>query len=370
MLRRIDRYILQEWLKAFFIVIWLTLGILLLEDMSRNLKNFIERGASFQTVATYYALITPNCLGTVLPIAFFISILYTLNVLQLNGEIIALRASGLTVLSITRSLWGAAIALILLLFLFNGYLLPYTSRTTQNIHQQIDYAAQKRNTQEDNQIDVQDNLCFYNPTSGRLWRINRFSLYTQTGTFATVTLLTKGQEQKRLEAQRITFNPTDHTWHLYHGRTWYFDDQANPTRFEPFQHTHFTCEETPQLMHCITKPLKTLGIHELRAITHFFPRNYRHFTEHRIQYASILASPFICLIIVLIAIPFSLNQVRTSPVVGVSKAVGLLFLYYALGGIGHVLGGQRFLPAIAAAWFPNIALLVAGIVLYRKYAPR
>ena len=69
--RLIDRYIFKEWLKALGVTVLLILGILLLEDMYRNLKNFLERGASAKTLLHYYGFVVPNCLGTVLPIALF-----------------------------------------------------------------------------------------------------------------------------------------------------------------------------------------------------------------------------------------------------------------------------------------------------------
>jgi lipopolysaccharide export system permease protein len=369
----IDRYIFKEWLKALSVTVLLILGILLLEDMYRNLKNFLERGADAKTLLCYYGFVVPNCLGTVLPIAFFISVLYVLNDMQAHNEVVALRASGMTVFSITRGFWFAAVLLTGLLIGFNAYLLPYASDRMNTIAQQIDYNAQKKHTNDTEQIGIRYNLCFHHPTAGRLWRINRFGLYANRGTFTTLSMLdADGHERERIEAHAVSFEPSTHMWHFFNGKHWYFEEKSNTVRnFKPFaEETYDTFDETPPFMDCVHKPLKHLGAHELKQIINFFPENNTHFSEHRIAYASIASSPLICLMVLLLAIPFSLGGVRTNPMVGISKAVGLFFVYYLAGGFGRMLGTRGMLSPLAAAWFPNAIMLVFGLVLYRKLAPR
>ena len=371
--RLIDRYIFKEWLKALSVTVLLILGILLLEDMYRNLKNFLERGADIKMLLCYYGFVIPNCLGTVLPIAFFISVLYVLNDMQAHNEVVALRASGMTVFSITRGFWVAGVLLTGLLIGFNAYLLPYASDRMNTIVQQIDYNAQKKHTNDTEQIGIRYNLCFHHPTAGRLWRINRFGLYANRGTFTTLSMLdTDGNERERIEAHAVSFEPSTHMWHFFNGKHWYFEEKSNTVRnFKPFtEETYDTFDETPPFMDCVHKPLKHLGAHELKQIINFFPENNTHFSEHRIDYASIASSPLICLMVLLLAIPFSLGGVRTNPMVGISKAVGLFFVYYLAGGFGRMLGTRGMLSPLAAAWFPNAIMLVLGMILYRKLAPR
>jgi lipopolysaccharide export system permease protein len=147
-------------------------------------------------------------------------------------------------------------------------------------------------------------------------------------------------------------------------------NNAIPTQFKRFQMETLPCEETPLLMDQIAKPIKMLGMHDLKVILDFFPNDATQVIQHRIEYASIVSSPLICLIIMLIAIPFSLSGVRVNPMVGVSKAIGLLFVYYITCGIGRVLGTQQTLSPTMAAWFPNGVMLVVAFGLYRVCAPK
>ena len=90
--------------------------------------------------------------------------------------------------------------------------------------------------------------------------------------------------------------------------------------------------------------------------------------EYEVYYNSILASPFCCLIVVGIAIPFAVSGVRVNPMVGVSKSIGLFAAYYLLTNIFNMLGAGMWLPPVVAAWAPNVLMLAYAIYLCRKRA--
>ena len=365
----IHRYIFKEWLKVLFVTMVLILGILILEDMYRNLKTFLEHGAHFKTLLLYYSYVVPNCLCTVLPISFFISVLYLLNDMQSHNEIIALRASGMTVFQITRSLWLSAIVLMVFMAVFNAYVLPYASDKMQNITKQIEYDYQIQRGGNRDYLGLQWHLCLHNEKAGRLWHMRTFSLYSLQGDHVTLSFIENGHEVERLEAKKVVYEAN--TWKFYNGRRWLFSEETFvPKRFIPFDSWQLQCEETPQLMNFLYKPVKHLGAGELKRIISFVPESNSKFLEHRIKYFSILSSPLICLMVILLAVPFSLCGVRTNPMVGVSKAVGLFFIYYVIGSVGKMLGIQNTLSPLVAAWFPNLFMLLLGIFLYLKLAPK
>lgn len=79
-----------------------------------------------------------------------------------------------------------------------------------------------------------------------------------------------------------------------------------------------------------------------------------------------MVQPFACIIVVAIAIPFSVAGVRTNPMVGVSKTVGLFFVYFVLDSALGAVGGRGIIPPLWAAAIPNIAMLFFALSLYRK----
>ncbi|MGE9293614.1 MAG: LptF/LptG family permease, partial [Puniceicoccales bacterium] len=67
-----------------------------------------------------------------------------------------------------------------------------------------------------------------------------------------------------------------------------------------------------------------------------------------------------------IAIPFAVAGVRTNPVVGVSKSVGLFALYYVVSSVCRMLGEQSLLPLLISAWLPLVLMLGLSVYLFRK----
>ena len=64
--------------------------------------------------------------------------------------------------------------------------------------------------------------------------------------------------------------------------------------------------------------------------------------------------------------PFSLTGVRTNPMVGVSKAMGFFAIFFVLISIASILGERQIIPAMLAAWIPNLVMLAISMHLLEK----
>jgi lipopolysaccharide export system permease protein len=74
-----------------------------------------------------------------------------------------------------------------------------------------------------------------------------------------------------------------------------------------------------------------------------------------------LATPWTCLVVVLIAIPFGVAPGRRNLFVGVAGSVFICFTFFALQQVGLALGMGGYLPAWLAAWLPNLFFATLGI---------
>lgn len=83
-------------------------------------------------------------------------------------------------------------------------------------------------------------------------------------------------------------------------------------------------------------------------------------------YYSLLFDTLGPLIIIAIAIPFAVSGVRVSPAVGVSKSIGLFFLYYVLNILAVALGGRGHLEPVWAAAMPNLAMIGLAAWLFGR----
>ena len=102
---------------------------------------------------------------------------------------------------------------------------------------------------------------------------------------------------------------------------------------------------------------------ELRRITEYFSTdNNPKLVRYEVRYYSLLFETIGPLIIIAISIPFAVSGVRVSPAVGVSKSIGLFFLYYVLTNLSDVLGGRGYLDPVWAALMPNLTMV--GLAAY------
>jgi lipopolysaccharide export LptBFGC system permease protein LptF len=67
-----------------------------------------------------------------------------------------------------------------------------------------------------------------------------------------------------------------------------------------------------------------------------------------------LATPWTCLLVVLIAIPFGAPSGRRNVFVGVAGSIFICFAYFGLQQLGLTLGSGNVLPPWLGAWLPNL----------------
>ncbi|HAY99611.1 MAG TPA: YjgP/YjgQ family permease, partial [Opitutae bacterium] len=195
-----DRYVLKEWLVGFALTLGVIVGILILQNMYDTLPDLLDSEAGIRQILFYYSLALPTYLPAILPIAVLVSLLFTMGSLHRNNEIIAMRASGAGLFRISRSLWGAALLLSLLLFYLTASVVPQTVERARTFLDNLEFAAEETE-REAREVGLLYNLGFDNRKDGRLWFMNRFSERAWLGLGVNVhTRDASGQELSRISA--------------------------------------------------------------------------------------------------------------------------------------------------------------------------
>ncbi len=366
----IDRHVLSQCLQALGLALAAIVGLLLLQNIYDNLKDLVEFGASEGDIALYYLVLIPSFLPTVMPLAFLISILFGLGQLHRNNEIAAMRACGLGLWRITRSIWWMGAALTLLLFYLNAQLVPWSVEKAQHIWEGYAFAKQLKESDEE-AVGIVRGLAYYNHAEDRLWFLNRFSQYNYRGYGITVSKL---DEQGR-EVWRVTANEGFYDdiggrhWVLIDGRQLTFDPELNETvRNRPFEREAFPeLVEDPVLMKLREQRPNDLSFNELqRVLDTSDPVRDPDRLGYLVRYYSMAANPVICLVVVGLGVPFATSGVRVNPMVGMTKAMVLFFAFFAMANVVSILGSQGRLPALWAAWLPTILAAALGLWLMRR----
>jgi lipopolysaccharide export LptBFGC system permease protein LptF len=108
-----------------------------------------------------------------------------------------------------------------------------------------------------------------------------------------------------------------------------------------------------------------LPIREIRAYLRLHPddlsKKDRMWLETQMQ--GRFATPWSCLVAVLIAIPFGAPSGRRNIFVGVASAIVICFVYFILLRLGLALGTGGILPPVPAAWLPNAVFGITGFAM-------
>lgn len=280
-----------------------------------------------------------------------------------------MRASGASLFRISRFLWVAGLLLSLLLFYLTASVIPRTVERSRTFFDNLEFAADEveRDVRE---VGLLYNLGFDNRKDGRLWFMNRFSERAWLGLGVNVhTRDANGQELSRISAAEAYFDDTQGYWVFLNGRELLLDAATgDPLRALPFKEKKFEdFDEDPTLMLALHKEPKELSLNELRRIIEAVPpeENPR-VRAYLARYFSLLAAPFSCLVVVGIAVPFAVSGVRTNPMIGVSKAMGFFAFFYVLISLASIVGERQLIPAILAAWIPNLVMLAMSIRLFTR----
>jgi len=365
----IDRYVFKEWIVAFALTLGVIVGILILQNMYDSLPDLLDTDATVKQISFYYALALPAYLPAILPIAFLVSLLFSLGALHRNNEIIAMRAAGLGLGRISRLLWVAGLLLSCLLFYLTASVVPKTVEQARTFFDNLEYASEEAKV-DAREVGLLYNLGFDNRKDGRLWFMNRFSERAWLAMGVNVhTRGDDGAEVSRIVAREAYFDDTNGYWVFLNGRELIMDPETgDPLRTLPFQERVFDdFHEDPSLMLALHKKPKELSLLELRRITETIPPEENPKVHaYLVRYFSLLAAPFSCLVVVGIAVPFAVSGVRTNPMIGVSKALGFFAIFYVLISLAAILGERQIIPAMLAAWLPNIVMLLMSLQLFRK----
>jgi len=86
-------------------------------------------------------------------------------------------------------------------------------------------------------------------------------------------------------------------------------------------------------------------------------------THLRVQLNRKLAYPLITLVMAVLAVPFALYAGKRGSLAGIGTAIGLAIAYWVLAAVFENLGNVNSLPAMLAAWSPDILFAIAGSYL-------
>ena len=359
-MRILDRYILKSVVTIFISCIFVFLFMYVVIDVLSRLEDILKLHVHFTLLAKFYLANLPLMFIQVAPFACLLSTLYTFSKLNHNNEIIAMRASGLSIFYISKTVIIFGLLISLLIFWVPDRVAPAAMLATKQIQ-----ARMEEGRKDKKKIESLTNVSMYG-SKNRLFFINRF--YPSTNTAEGIIILEQDENQnliRKIVANKAVYE--DGLWRFYQSITYNFD--ANGQIIDEPQYLEeeiMTIPETPKDFLAQRQRPEYMTIDQLENYIWKMSRSGATtvIRNLKIDLYQKFTTPFTSLIIILLGIPFSLMmQKRATGLssIGISIIVG--FLYYILDAICVAIGRGGVLPPFVAASLVHVIALTFSIYL-------
>jgi lipopolysaccharide export system permease protein len=351
-----DRYLLREWLQILGLVLAATCGLLLVQVLYDDFRDLRDLGARGSVLGRYLVVTMPSFLAVVLPLALLVSLLYVLGKMQRSNELTAMRAAGVGFARLTAPIWAVGIVCCGISWWINTTVVPWSVEESRAMKEELEFRHQSHALPRD-RVGAVNSVAFDNPIEHRMWFFNRYSKSTQRGYGVSVSELDPARKElSRLTAGEAWFDPARNGWMFKNGRELTFDPETGElTASKPFaERFEPTYREDPNLMLLIDRKPTHLSLWELRELVAYLEDEQSpKLALYAVRYYSLIADFIGPLVVIAIAIPFAVGGVRTNAAVGVSKSIGLFFLYYVFTSFSTTLASKGFVEPMVAAWLPH-----------------
>ncbi len=133
MIRLIDRYLIKEFIPPFFFSLFALTCILLMDQLFRLIDLFVRKGLPVDVVGQILIYTLPLIISYTAPMAILVAVVMTFGRLAQDNEILALKTSGLTFFSITKTPFIVTLVFMVFLFFFNSHVLPEANHRVRNL---------------------------------------------------------------------------------------------------------------------------------------------------------------------------------------------------------------------------------------------
>ncbi len=139
----LHRYVLKEHVGPLTFALTALTSILLLQYIGKHFGELVGKGLPTLVIAEFFGLSVPLTVALTLPMAVLIATLYAFSRLAAENEITALKASGVSIVSVLRPVLWAALGVTIVMIGFNDQILPRSNHRLAVLQRDI---AQKKPT--------------------------------------------------------------------------------------------------------------------------------------------------------------------------------------------------------------------------------
>ena len=355
----IDLYIIRRFLYHFAIVMGTFILLFQIFTFFELLDDIGRHRIPFLVVVSYFRFLIPYLLYQLAPLGALVAVLVTIGTMSKNNEIVAFKASGISMYRLAVPLLIAGSILAGALLVLDSTYLPYANQRQDALRNQIKGRPPQTYTRPQRWIfgenDKIYNYDLFDPTQNLFGGLTVIEL--DPATF---------EMHRRVFATRARWLATEKTWVLESGWTREFA-KGEVTQYTPFKVTTLPeLIEPPSYFNREVIQAIQMNWLDLDKYIAGLQRAGFDVSPLKVQWHKKLAYPLIAPISMLLAIPFALLVGSRGAISGIAMGVGIGIAYWAVSALLEAMGGIGQLPPMLSGWSPDIIFLFLGLYFFFK----
>lgn len=365
-------YVLKKFFGIFIAAMMFFIMILELVSLFANLWSYINRGVTIDQIAQLMLYYAPRCAWYSIPMSMLFATAYMLSDLYAKNELLAIFASGISLLRFTLPLLIFSIFASIGLFFFEDrvvvkYQAKYDSMQEEVLHK-------KKSLNNEDVIVIAEagrliyNVGFYDSELKRIYQtyvIFRNEDMTLDGiAYIDTGLWISDQEEPEEENKVKNFSEESGHWEISNTSFYQMKDGQYETRKLPPEYASRLIEN-PSTFQTKTVSVTQVTAKEAREYIEHLDKAGLPSQEAKAEYYKKFAFPFIVFIVVFLAIGLSGKTRKNVLLISLALSISAVVVFYVTQMITMLMATYGVIPPVMGEWLPILLFTGISIVLLR-----
>jgi lipopolysaccharide export system permease protein len=352
-MKLLDRYIAAAMAKGTGIALLVIMGLNVFFSIIEEIDELGKGSYGISKMLEYVALTLPRGIYELFPTAALIGGLSGMGALAVNGELVAMRASGLSVWRIVRSVMQAGLVLLVVVVALGEGLAPVAEQ----------YAQRLRAGALDKHVSYMGREGVWVRDQSRYIYVNKIF---NNDTLADVSVFEFDQSRQLISSMHAdTAAYRGGKWVLHNMRQTLLAGESVKTRVE--ETSTVPALLAPELINVVVLQPENMSVQDIRQFLGYLQTNGLETQQYRYALYSRFVTPASVLLMLFISVPFVFGSLRSTGtgqrfLVGIMAGFGFYLTNQLAAQAGQVYGWSPLLVSIV----PGLAVMLAGIYALRR----
>jgi lipopolysaccharide export system permease protein len=359
-MRILDKYIIKELLGPFVFGIAAFCSVFIGTGTLFRIAQYVTKyGASIFTVTKLFLYSLPGIVVLTFPMSMLLASLLSFGRLSGSSEITAMRSGGVSFYRLAAPVFLVAFGVSIFAVAFNELVVPQANEEYNHI---VRYEIEKNTApkaQEHIVIkDIKDNAI------QRLTYAQRYDPQTNSMIGLTIEDFANGNLIRVENAETAVWQSD--RWIMHNGTIHDLSPEGTNSRMLQFNEQVLPLDRDPTALTRDQKKPEEMTIKELKQEINLLKSEYISTANYEVELQQRLSIPMASFVFALIGTPLGLQPHRSSSSIGLGLSIIIIFMYYTIMTVTTALGQGGAIPAVLAAWIPNLIGMIVGVYLVRK----